>query len=152
MHNRNLKLILVTCGVALLGVGVWWFVALPTPTTAVLFEVRAIDPTGHPVAGAEVWLQDRGASSDKDQNAGVHVGVTVGVHVGVTDSFGVWRRTVRVDSGEEAKLIFKKKYSALHKRHPAGEYSGEKSFMIRSDDSQRIQSHRGSLQLMPARI
>lgn len=131
MHKRNLKNVLLVSGLIVASVLAVWLLSGPTPTQTVMFEVRAIDPSGHPVAGAEVWLQEQ--------------------QVGVTDSFGVWRRTMRVDSGAEAKLLFKKKYSALHRRSPAGEYAGEKSFTVRSDESRRIQNHRGSLQLMPAR-
>ncbi len=55
----------------------------------VYFEITALDPTGHPIAGAEVKI---GAQM-----------------VGVTDSFGQWRRYLRVAQEQGLYLQIKKK-------------------------------------------
>ena len=55
----------------------------------VLFEVKAIDSDGHPVAGAKVSYSGRA--------------------LGVTDSFGEWRRFLRLRKGQSITLNLKKR-------------------------------------------
>jgi hypothetical protein len=59
----------------------------PAPVTMQIFEVRVIDDAGHPVAGAEVRMGKQ--------------------ELGVTDSFGIWRRSVRTafDSDVEFDIV-----------------------------------------------
>ena len=55
----------------------------------VLIELRSINDTGHPVAGATVYLE--------------------GKKFGVTDSFGEWRRYMRLKPGRDIEVLVHKK-------------------------------------------
>lgn len=54
-----------------------------------LFEVKAIDPKGHPIPGAKVYFDKK--------------------RVGITDSFGEWRRFLKVRKGNMIRLSLLKK-------------------------------------------
>jgi hypothetical protein len=70
----------------------------PTQRPYVLYEIKALDPEGHPLAGAKVVV-DR-------------------AHLGFTDSFGEWRKFVRTSLGtmktfEITRKIGRKKFRAI---------------------------------------
>jgi len=54
----------------------------------VYFELKAIDGDGHPVAGADVWIENN--------------------RKGITDSFGEWRRYIRMQAGSSLQVRMKK--------------------------------------------
>jgi hypothetical protein len=60
------------------------------PLPYVFYDVKAIDEQGHPVAGAQVTVQNKRA--------------------GVTDSFGEWRRFMRTKLGSQVTVAVVKKY------------------------------------------
>ncbi|MCX6127377.1 MAG: hypothetical protein NTV34_21865 [Proteobacteria bacterium] len=100
---RNLRLLLVygslAFGVAGVGIVVaktrpWTFLSTPELVYA-YFEVRAVDQSGRPVAGVTV------------KNAGKKVGIT--------DSFGEWRRYMRVPLGSTVPVtLVKAQGSQVH--------------------------------------
>lgn len=94
----------ILCLVTLIGVGVWQFWPAPEPVTAFAYwEIRAIGPEGRPVAGAVVKQ-----------------GETV---LGHTDSFGEWRRYMRVRLGTTLPL-------SVFKKHGAGNLYATKNVAI----------------------
>ncbi len=102
------------------------------PISASVFEIRAIDQQGHPVAGAEVWLETQ--------------------QVGVTDSFGIWRRNLKLPEGSEAKFNFRKKLIGKNVDGTVREYSAVKSFQVGKSGQVRAENHRGSVKLVPVRL
>lgn len=109
----------------------------PGPTSASVFEVRAIDAQGHPVAGAEVWLEN--GHDDAQQ-------------VGVTDSFGIWRRNMKLPEGIEARFNFRKKFSARRSGGVMRDLTASKSFQTGKAGQKRADIHKGSVKLEPSRI
>lgn len=83
----------------------WWGLSLrheSKPPFAYV-EIRAIDPNGHPIAGAKVELGSLAR--------------------GITDSFGEWRRYVRLQPGSTVSL-------RVIKALPRGEWMAQKKMMI----------------------
>jgi hypothetical protein len=91
-------------GAAVVGVVIAFFIAFATLWSSqkdgvgtvepyAYFEVKVIDPEGRPVAGAVVREGDKS--------------------LGVTDSFGEWRRFMRVDLGGTVSLTVAKKIGAV---------------------------------------
>lgn len=71
----------------------YWFAVGKVPDAPlpyVLFDLKAIDELGHPVAGAEVKVQ--------------------GKISGITDSFGEWRRFMRSELGSRVQVEVEKQY------------------------------------------
>ncbi len=104
----------------------------PAPVSAAVFEVRAIDVLGHPVAGAEVWLETQ--------------------QVGMTDSFGIWHRNLKLPESSEAQFHFRKRVSGSKSNQSAREYTAVKSFHVGKAGQKRAENHRGSVKLEPVRI
>jgi hypothetical protein len=82
-------------GIALVAVAglVFWIVKnheKEAPVPYVFFDIKAIDTLGHPVAGAQVTVQDKRA--------------------GTTDSFGEWRRFMRTKLGSQVAVKVVKNY------------------------------------------
>ncbi len=94
MTSTIKKSIIVVAISAALSVALYGALSRPGPFCHSVFEVRAIDGRGHPVAGAEVWLD---TTSDKP------------LLVGTTDSFGIWRRNMKLPEGSEARFNFRKR-------------------------------------------
>ena len=80
---RNLMFISITALVV--SAGAYAAFTRPGPLSPSVFEIRAIDTQGHPVAGAEVWMENQS--------------------LGMTDSFGIWRRNLN--------LIFARSFPVL---------------------------------------
>lgn len=102
------------------------------PVSAAVFEVRAIDVQGHPVAGAEVWLETQ--------------------QVGMTDSFGIWRRNLKLPESSEARFHFRKRFSGSKTNGILREFAAVKSFHVGKAGQKRAENHRGSVKLEPVRI
>ncbi|MEY4631498.1 MAG: hypothetical protein RIQ81_1618 [Pseudomonadota bacterium] len=106
----------------------------PAVTTMRTFEIRVIDDDGHPVAGAEV-------KSGKQQ-------------FGVTDSFGIWRRSIRVGDEPSIRFDFRKRSAKAGQR----ELVATKKFALsatgenNSADRQKRQVVKGSVKMEPARL
>ena len=87
---ENMGVLALVAAVVVLSIGgYWWSTRHGQPTGErpyVYFEVRAIDSAGRPVSGARV------ESSGKA--------------IGVTDSYGEWRRFMRVQLGKPLALTF----------------------------------------------
>ncbi|WP_132317241.1 hypothetical protein [Pseudobacteriovorax antillogorgiicola] len=88
----NLKIYLLALsfiGTVITGFGFLGFVNKPSPKKPfVLVEVRAISESGNPIAGADVFLEDK--------------------KFGVTDSFGEWRRYLRFRVGKQLDIRIRK--------------------------------------------
>ena len=89
VRSSRMRWLLLCAGLALaIGCGAWWRAHLAREVAAVdpyvYFEIKAIGPDGRAVAGATV--------------------TSAGTQVGVTDSFGEWRRFVRVKLGRSLPL------------------------------------------------
>lgn len=92
----------------------------------VFVEVRAIDPSGHPVAGAKVAL---------------------GKEVkGVTDSFGEWRRYLRLQPGSEVLV-------RIQKNTRYGVFAAERNLKIPAQVPKNKEPEiKASIQLQPEKI
>jgi hypothetical protein len=90
--------------VGMVGISAWWLWPRPEPlTTFAYFEMRAIGPEGRPVAGAMV---KQGEAT-----------------LGLTDSFGEWRRYMRVKLGSTLVLN-------IHKKQPHGLLRATKNIAV----------------------
>lgn len=78
----------------------------PAPVTTRIFEIRVIDDSGHPVAGAEVRMGKQ--------------------ELGVTDSFGIWRRNVKIQSDSNVAFDFLKR----SRKAGARDLVAKKSFVL----------------------
>jgi hypothetical protein len=133
--------IVIALATLLASAGAWAAFTRPGPASAAVFEVRAIDAQGHPVAGAEVWLENGPKNAQGS-----------GQQVGVTDSFGIWRRNLKLPAGTEARFNFRKKVPV---RRPGGvvrDLTAFKTFQIGPAGQKRAENHKGSVKLEPARI
>lgn len=127
---RNLMFISITALVV--SAGAYAAFIRPGPLSPAVFEIRAIDTQGHPVAGAEVWMENQS--------------------LGMTDSFGIWRRNLNLPEGTEARFNFRKKFSGFKGNAPAREYSAMKSFHVGKSGHKRAENHRGSVKMEPVRL
>ena len=84
----------------------WAFIISNLFINHLCFRTRAISESGHPVAGADVRIQDK--------------------KLGVTDSFGEWRRYLKLKPGSQFDLQVIKEKDKVR-------YQGTKPVMIPHD-------------------
>ena len=106
-HAVWLYRIIPACGLVAGIVGILWMadylMQSPGADPFVFVEVRAIDPWGNTVSGARVTLGDRAT--------------------GVTDSFGEWRRYLRLPPGAKVRL-------SVSKNSARGALSGRRNLVV----------------------
>lgn len=129
-------------GILLAGTGLVAFLSVivgvafsrPAVTSMRTFEIRVIDDEGHPVAGAEV-------KSGKQQ-------------LGVTDSFGIWRRSIRIGDDPSIRFDFRKRTAKAGQR----ELVASKKFALSvmdgnaSTERQKRPVVKGSVKMEPVRL
>lgn len=82
---------LVACLLVTVGMGTYWLLTRSDGSSQpshVYVEMKVIDETGHPVAGADVFFKKK--------------------RIGVTDSFGEWRRFLKTRLGATIPLLINK--------------------------------------------
>jgi|GEM_PF-2025000 len=149
MTSQLRNSIIIALATLLASAGAWAAFTRPGPVNSAMFDVRAIDAQGHPVAGAEVWMETAQGPAQQ---------------VGVTDSFGTWRRNLKLPAGSEARFSFRKKlarnFAVNSLAYSAGKKSdgvvrdltASKSFQIGKPGQKRAENHKGSVKMEPARL
>ncbi len=100
---------ILSVGAVLVGAGIFWVAQTrlqERATDYVYFEMRVVDREGHPISGASLTHANK--------------------RIGVTDSFGEWRRFLRVKTGVPYEIT-------AHKRHRGEELEVTRRFPIPND-------------------